>query len=132
MAKQTILLGEILKSAVAKLNANFTEIYNLVANKVEKEEGKGLSSNDFTDAEKTKLAGLSAPTKHTFNAGGWGAATNGYYTMTISAAGKYPVKVMRNIDGVYTEALVQCAVNTAGTSVILTSEESFEGYVVLV
>ena len=26
--------------------------------KVDKEEGKGLSSNDYTDAEKTKLAGL--------------------------------------------------------------------------
>lgn len=31
-----------------------------VSNKVDKVEGKGLSTNDFTDAEKTKLAGLTA------------------------------------------------------------------------
>lgn len=31
-----------------------------LANKVDKETGKGLSTNDFTDAEKTKLAGISA------------------------------------------------------------------------
>lgn len=99
--------------------------------KVNAVEGKGLSTNDFTNAEKTKLAGLSAPEKSTFLAGGWGNAdSDGYYTMTISASGKYPVKVMRNLSGVYTEALVQAAVS--GANVILTSEEAFEGYVVLI
>ena len=101
-----------------------------LANKVDKVTGKGLSTNDYTDAEKAKLAGLSAPTTQSFVAGGWGNAANGYYTMTITAAGKYPVKVMRNIDGAYTEALVESAVS--GTNVILTSEEAFEGYVILV
>ena len=101
-----------------------------LGNKVDKVSGKGLSTNDYTTAEKQKLAALSAPTKHDFVASAWGTASNGYYTMSVSASGKYPVKVMRNIDGAYTEALVQTAVS--GANVILTSEESFEGYVVLI
>ena len=35
-----------------------TNINNLQNNKVDKEAGKGLSTNDFTTAEKTKLANL--------------------------------------------------------------------------
>lgn len=35
-------------------------IYTAMANKVDKEAGKGLSSNDFTNDEKTKLAGIAA------------------------------------------------------------------------
>lgn len=101
-----------------------------LANKVDKVTGKGLSTNDYTDAEKAKLAGLSAPTTQSFVAGGWGNAADGYYTMTITATGKYPVKVMRNVSGVYTEALVETAVS--GANVILTSEEAFEGYVILI
>jgi len=99
-------------------------------NKVDKVSGKGLSTNDYTTAEKNKLAGLSAPTKQTFAAGGWGNATNGVYTMTIAAAGKYPVKVFRQNSSTYEEALVQAAVN--GNNVVLTSEEAFAGYVVLI
>ena len=98
---------------------------------VEAESSKGLSTNDYTTAEKNKLASLSAPTKSTFAASNWGTAdTNGYYTMTIPASGKYPTKVLRNVDGVYTEAIVQAAVS--GTNVVLTSEEAFEGYVILI
>lgn len=107
------------------------QMNSALAGKVDAVEGKGLSANDYTDADKTKLASLSAPTKQTFVAGGWGNAdTDGYYSMTISASGKYPVKVMRNISGVYTEAVVQAAVS--GANVILTSEEAFEGYVILI
>lgn len=106
------------------------EANTALAGKVDKVSGKQLSTNDYTNAEREKLAALSAPTKHEFVAGGWGTASNGYYNMTIAASGKYPVKVMRNISGVYTEALVQAAVS--GANVILTSEEAFEGYVVLI
>lgn len=35
------------------------EAQNIIAGKVDKEVGKGLSSNDYTDADKTKLSGLS-------------------------------------------------------------------------
>lgn len=102
-----------------------------LAGKVDVVEGKGLSTNDFTDEDKTKLDGMAGATKHTFLAGGWGNADeDGYYNMTIAAAGKYPVKVMRNISGEYTEVLVQTSVSDA--NVILTSEEAFEGYVILI
>lgn len=36
-----------------------TEIKNEISNKVDKEEGKGLSTNDFTSSYKTKLEGIS-------------------------------------------------------------------------
>lgn len=104
---------------------------NALSGKVNTVPGKGLSTNDFTNDYKAKLDGLSAIDKRTFVAGGWGTAdSDGYYTMTISASGKYPVKVMRNLSGTYTEALVETAVS--GANVILTSEEAFEGYVVLI
>ena len=109
-----------------------TEQHNTgLAGKVDKVTGKGLSTNDYTNEDKAKLNALSAPTKHEFIAGGWGNAdTDGYYNMSIAASGKYPVKVMRNISGVYTEALVETAVS--GTNVIITSAEAFEGYVILI
>jgi hypothetical protein len=40
------------------LKADKEEMNNLLADKVNKEDGKGLSSNDFTNAEKEKLTGL--------------------------------------------------------------------------
>ena len=99
--------------------------------KVDAVAGKGLSTNDFTTAEKNKLSSLSGPMKHEFIAGNWGNADDeGYYNMIITASGKYPVKVLRNVGGVYTEAFVQTAVN--GATVVLTTEEAFEGYVVLI
>lgn len=189
MARQTIKLGELVKTAWQKVNANFEELYNSIANKVDKEAGKVLSSNDYTDAEKTKLSGIAANAqvnvietvkvngtaltpsskavnidlsgkvdkvtgkglstndftdayktkidgaasvvKKTFAANGWGtASSDGYYTMSIAAAGKYPVKVMRNDNGAYTEALVQTAVS--GNNVVITSEETFEGYLIVI
>lgn len=36
----------------------WSKLKNLLADKVDKVEGKGLSANDFSDDEKTKLAGL--------------------------------------------------------------------------
>lgn len=60
-----------------------TEAINaLLAEKVDVEEGKGLSSNDYTDAEKTKLAGLENYThpSHT-------AKDSGLYKVTIDALG---------------------------------------------
>lgn len=105
------------------------EMNAALGNKVDKVPGKGLSTNDYTNEEKQKLATLSAPEKHTFIVGGWGNAEDGIYTMTIAAAGKYPVKVFRTNGSVYEEALVQTAVN--GDNVVLTSEEAFAGYVVV-
>lgn len=48
---------EINKS-IESINNNIKQINDKVSNKVEKEEGKGLSTNDFSTQEKNKLAGL--------------------------------------------------------------------------
>lgn len=50
-------LGDVLRTGFAKTNENFTELYN---GKVDKVTGKGLSENDFTDADKSKLDGIEA------------------------------------------------------------------------
>lgn len=50
-------LGDKLRNAFIKVQNNFTELYN---GKVDKVTGKGLSENDFTDADKAKLDGIEA------------------------------------------------------------------------
>lgn len=50
-------LGDVLRNGFNKTNQNFTELYN---GKVDKILSKGLSENDFTDADKTKLDGIEA------------------------------------------------------------------------
>lgn len=100
-----------------------------IANKVDKETGKGLSTEDYTSAEKSKLAGLSAPTKTTFTTNNW--TTSGeQVTFTTAANGKYPVAVMRVDGSNYGVALVD--VKLVGTNVVITSDEAFAGYVILV
>ena len=50
-------------SAISSSSTNPVEnqaIYTALAGKVDAETGKGLSSNDYTDTEKTKLAGIEA------------------------------------------------------------------------
>ena len=50
-------------SAISSSSTNPVEnqaIYTALAGKVSTEAGKGLSSNDYTDTEKTKLAGIEA------------------------------------------------------------------------
>lgn len=48
-------LGDPLRTAFESVNIMFAELYSGV---VFKEAGKGLSSNDFTDAEQAKLTGI--------------------------------------------------------------------------
>ena len=48
-------LGDTLRDGFVKTNENFTELNN---KKVEVAAGKGLSTNDYTDLEKTKLSGI--------------------------------------------------------------------------
>jgi|GEM_PF-4878372 len=50
-------LGDTLRDANIKCEDNFTELY---ANKVDKISGKGLSTNDYTTADKAKLEGIPA------------------------------------------------------------------------
>lgn len=58
----TKILEDINELEINKANKsdvyNKTETDNLLIDKVDKETGKGLSTNDYTDAEKTKLAGI--------------------------------------------------------------------------
>ena len=46
------------KESIVTSNYDDTEVRGLIAGKVDKVEGKGLSTNDYTTAEKTKLANL--------------------------------------------------------------------------
>lgn len=45
---------------IQKLKTTKTELQADIGNKVDKETGKGLSSNDYTSSEKSKLAGIAA------------------------------------------------------------------------
>lgn len=45
-------------SSAAEMNSAIQALQTTVANKVDKETGKGLSSNDYTTTEKQKLAGI--------------------------------------------------------------------------
>ena len=61
--KPTIPSGVVVDSALSTTSANPVEnrvITNALNDKVDKEAGKGLSTNDFTTAEKNKLAGIQA------------------------------------------------------------------------
>ena len=81
----------------------FEALQDLSANKVDKVEGKGLSTNDYTTAEKNKLAGIAASAEVNQNAfsnvkvGSTTAAANaktdtleiaGSGSVTVSASGK--------------------------------------------
>ncbi|TCI93689.1 hypothetical protein [Tenacibaculum sp. M341] len=66
-------------SYIETLQDTLDVIEQNIDNKVEKEDGKGLSANDFTNEEKTKLAGLTSV--NTF-----GSITDGVSTITASEA----------------------------------------------
>ena len=58
-------LGDKLRNAFIKVDNNFTQLFN---GKVDKIAGKGLSENDFTDADKSKLDGIEAGAQVNVNA----------------------------------------------------------------
>ena len=71
---------EILNSFAAKFAAKVAELF------VRKESGKGLSSNDYTAAEKSKLAGIAdGANKYTHPA--YTAKASGLYKVTVDATG---------------------------------------------
>lgn len=152
MAKQTILLGGVVKSEVEKINSNFTELYTAeesgnksndlsdynndsgfitsvdIANKVDKVVGKDLSSNDYTTSDKNKVGRLG---KIDFTSSDFGQIqSDGYVYATISANGKYPVKVFKSNGGTYEEVLAQ--VNATNDNIVICSCSAFSGYVVTV
>jgi hypothetical protein len=54
--------------------------------KVDKETGKGLSTNDYTTAEKTKLAGI-AEEANKYTHPSYTSATSGLYKVTVDSTG---------------------------------------------
>lgn len=61
-----------------------------VANKVDKEEGKGLSTNDYTNEEKQKLAGLQGYTLPVATSGALGGVKSGG-DISVDASGNVTV-----------------------------------------
>jgi hypothetical protein len=99
-----------------------------VANKVDKITGKDLSTNDYTTDDKNKVARLG---KIDFTTSDFGALqTDGYMYATISAGGKYPVKVFKQNGTKYEEVLAQADVD--GNNIVIGSCSAFNGYVVTV
>lgn len=126
MAKQNILLGGVVKEEVAKANSNFDELYQAVDGKVDKQTGKDLSSNDYTNSDKAKVEKLG---KIDFTVSDFGTAQDdGYFYATVSAAGKYPVKVMKSNGSNYEEVIAQTSVE--GDNIVICSAVAFAGYVV--
>lgn len=74
-----------------------TELRGLIRGKVDKEEGKGLSSNDFTDADKETLA------SHTEEIGSLQNSVNDIYLRLDSTTGvQYYIRVQNNGDKSFT------------------------------
>lgn len=80
------------------LHGFMTKITTLLGNKVDKVSGKGLSTNDYTTAEKNKLSGI-ATGANNYALPAAGAALGGVKTTSIvtNASGYTPVPI---IDGV--------------------------------
>lgn len=96
---------------------------------VAKESGKGLSTEDYTSDEKTKLAGLSAPENKTFAESNW-VASGTQFKCTIASDGKKPVGVMRADGSNYSLVIVD--IEISGANIVLTADEAFAGYVVCI
>ena len=105
-----------------------TQVTAAVANKVDKITGKDLSSNDYTNDDKNKVARLG---KIDFTTSDFGTLqSDGYMYATISAGGKYPVKAFKQNGAKYEEVLAQLDVD--GNNIVIGSCSAFNGYVVTV
>lgn len=71
---------ELLTSFATKLSDRITELF------VKKESGKGLSTNDYTAADKTKLSGI-ATGANKYTHPSYTAKTAGLYKVTVDATG---------------------------------------------
>lgn len=105
-----------------------SQVSAAIANKVDKIAGKDLSTNDYTTADKNKVARLG---KIDFTTSDFGTLQeDGYCYATISAGGKYPVKVFKVNGSKYEEVLAQ--VDVDGNNIVIGSCSAFSGYVVTV
>ena len=93
-------IGEI--SAALQNNPDIiTTLNQAIGNKVNKENGKGLSTNDYTTDEKNKLAGIAAGAQVNSITGIKGSAESSYRTgqVNITAANVGAVPTSRTING---------------------------------
>lgn len=150
MTLENIKLGGFTKDELRKIQSNFEKIgtecltsddlpdvsgfvteetlTNALNEKVDKSQGKDLSSNDYTDDDKGKVSNLG---KIEFAVSDFGSAdSNGFVTATLSAGTKEPVKVMRSNGSMYESVLVD--VQKEGTNIKIVSSEAFAGYVLTV
>lgn len=75
-------------SEFAAMLGDITALQTSVGNKVEKVSGKGLSTNDYTTAEKQKLANISPnANNYTHPSSAAGAKSSGLYKITTDANG---------------------------------------------
>ena len=80
-------------------------------------EGKGLSSNDYTTAEKTKLEGLSAPVARTatLTVAGWSGTTQTVSVTGVTADSILTVTYAPASHDAWLDAGVYCSAQGAGT-----------------
>ena len=105
---------------VSDLTSAIQTILNSVANKVDKVTGKGLSTNDYTDAEKTKLAGIAAGAQVNVISGikAHGASSNLPVTNGV-------VELPESEAGGLTEADIDVSSNQDGAVVFTFGESSY-------
>lgn len=68
--------------------------------------------------------------KSTFSTTSWGAASNGFYSLTIASNGKHAIAVYKTVGSISTQ--VNCTISIDGSNVIVYSVDKFAGYILLV
>lgn len=94
-------------------------------NKVDKDGNKVLSDNNYTTTEKNKLNNLRVPEMMVFTEDAW---SNG--TITLNVEDMIPIMVMRENGSSFETALVD--IRDDGTNVVITADEPFDGYILLI
>lgn len=91
-----------------------SKVKNSLSGKVDKEEGKGLSSNDFTTSDKNKLAGIAAGAQvnviETVNVNGTAQNVSG---KAVNVTVPTKVSQLNNDSGYQTGEQVSSAINSA-------------------
>ena len=115
------------------IQTNTNDISNLTQTKVDKVDGMGLSSNDYTDAEKTKLSGIaSGANKYVHPT--YTAHESGLYKITVDAFGHVSATDTVSKDDIVTLGVpaqdTTYGVATSDTDGLLSAEDKqkYDGY----
>ena len=97
---------------IDKFNYNSDMLDALLANKVDKVSGKGLSTNDYTDGEKTKVSKIlttNAATTYLNGTGAYSTPPNTTYAAATTAAnGLMTAAMVTKLNGI-AEGATACA-----------------------